>query len=128
MNQSDKIVGYYGIFFAIFFGVLSQVIVKWQVNSAGSLPADTASRAWFLVHMLLRPWILISIIATLGGGLSWMVAMTKFDISFAYPYMSLIYVIMMMAGVVLFNEPLNSYKISGTLIIIAGIIIISRGN
>jgi len=43
--------------------------------------------------MLFNPYIMLSIIFTLLSGLSWMIAMTKFDISYAYPYTSLGFVL-----------------------------------
>ncbi|MBT5398975.1 hypothetical protein HOL24_00375, partial [bacterium] len=35
--------------------------------------------------MLLNPYIIISLILTLLAGVTWMIAMTKFEISYAYP-------------------------------------------
>ena len=128
MQHSDKIVGYSGIFFTILFALISQIIVKWQINLAGEFPSDTSGRIWFLINMLIKPWIVISIIATLFSGLSWMVAMSKFDISYAYPYVSLVYLFMMIAGVVFFKESINNYKVAGTIVILVGVLIVSKGN
>jgi drug/metabolite transporter (DMT)-like permease len=128
MQHTDEIIGYIGIFFTVFLGATSQIIVKWQVNLAGDFPRDSFGQIAFLTGLLLNPWIIVSLFLTLFAGVSWMVAMSKFDISFAYPYVSLIYVFMMIAGVVLFGESLNPHKLLGTTVVVIGILIVSRGH
>ena len=56
-----------------------------------------------------------------------MLAMSKFELSYAYPFVSLNYVIVFIAGFFLFNESLTPAKIIGSLIVVAGIIIIAKG-
>ena len=56
-----------------------------------------------------------------------MLAMTKFEISYAYPFVSINYVLILGGSVLLFNEALNFPKISGNLLIILGIILLARG-
>ena len=75
------------IFLSIFFAVCSQLIIKWKM-SAFSFDGDTTiiDKFSFAFSMLLNPYIMLSIIFTLLSGLSWMIAMTKFDISYAYPF------------------------------------------
>ena len=53
--------------------------------------------------------------------------MTKFSLSFAYPFMSSAFVIVMFFSVFLFGETLNLYKLAGTGLIVAGIIVLSLG-
>jgi multidrug transporter EmrE-like cation transporter len=120
-------IGYIGVFLTIIFTVYSQLIIKWQVNSAGELPLDSFGKVKFLFFLLLNPWVISSIIATLGAGLSWMLAMSKFDLSYAYPFVSLVYVFMMVASVVFFNESLTTNKMIGVFFIMTGIIILTKG-
>ncbi|MCI5114371.1 MAG: hypothetical protein D3921_07255 [Candidatus Electrothrix sp. AW1] len=119
--------GYIGVFLTILFTVYSQTVIKWQVNNAGELPLDSFGKIQFLLTLLLNPWVISSIIATLCAGLSWMLAMSKFDLSYAYPFISLVYVFMMIASVVFFNESITTPKIIGVVFIMFGIIIISKG-
>ena len=59
--------------------------------------------------------------------LCWMAAMTKFDLSYAYPFMSLSFLLVLVLSVALFHEPLTISKVVGVGFIVAGIIIGSRG-
>ena len=117
------------IFLSILFAVLSQLIIKWKMSafSIGNIGSTIWEKFSFAFSMLFNPYIMISILFTLLSGLSWMIAMTKFDISYAYPYTALGYVFILFFSYLLFQEPLNLYKIAGTLLIITGIIISSRG-
>jgi multidrug transporter EmrE-like cation transporter len=56
-----------------------------------------------------------------------MIAMTKFDISYAYPFTFLGFISVMILSHFLFDEELNIYKIFGSIVIIMGLYIISKG-
>jgi multidrug transporter EmrE-like cation transporter len=109
------------------FSVYSQLIIRRQVGRAGALPEGAEGKALFILHLLLNPWVMTAIAATLLSGISWMLAMTKFEISYAYPWVSLNFALMLMFGVLLFGESLSLSKILGTLMIMGGIAIVARG-
>jgi multidrug transporter EmrE-like cation transporter len=80
----------------------------------------------FAFSMLFNPYIILSILLTLLSGLSWMIAMTKFDISYAYPFTTLGYVLILIFSALLFNENIDMYKLVGIFLIIFGIVITSK--
>lgn len=110
----------------VLFTVYSQLIMRWQVSQAGALPVDFMGKVQFVAQLFFNPWVLSSIFATLFAGISWMLAMTRFEISYAYPWVSLNFVLMLVFGVLLFDESFNSVKVLGTLLVIAGIVLIAR--
>ena len=116
------------IFLSIFFAVCSQLIIKWKMSVFSfDNNANIIDKFTFAFSMLFNPWIMLSIVFTLLSGLSWMIAMTKFDISYAYPFTILGFIAVMILSHFLFNENLNVYKIAGTFIIILGILVVSKG-
>jgi len=52
--------------------------------------------------------------------------MTQFELSFAYPFMSLAFVIVMVLSIMFFGEQLTWTKIAGTLIIVGGLFVLTR--
>ena len=114
------------IFFTVLFTVYSQLIMRWQVSRAGDLPVDFMGKVQFIAQLFLNPWVFSSILATLFAGISWMLVMSRFEISYAYPWVGLNFVLMLVFGVFLFNESFNFIKLLGTLLIIAGIVVIAR--
>ncbi len=110
----------------VVFTVYSQLVMRWQVAQAGALPADFSGKAYFVAQLFLNPWVLSSILATLFAGISWMLAMSRFEISYAYPWVGLNFVLMLVFGVLLFNEAFTVAKMAGTLLVIGGIILIAK--
>ena len=104
-----------------------QLIIKWRVSRAGSLPVDFAKKALFLTGLWLDPFVLTALFAAFLAGLSWMAAMTKLELSFAYPFISLSFVLVFVFSALLFHESITAPKVLGMVLIIAGIIVIGRG-
>lgn len=101
--------------------------MRWRVTEAGALPSDLAGKVHFVIALLLNPWVISGIVATFLSGVSWLLAMTKFEISYAYPFVSLNYILVMAAGFLLFQESLSVTKIAGSALIVLGIVVISKG-
>ena len=118
--------GYFYIFGTIFFTVYGQIVLKWRINGVGSLPEGLSGKIVFLAKLLFDPWIFSGFFAAFVASFFWMAAMTKFDISFAYPFMSSAFVLVFLLSVVLFQETVTWQKIIGLLLIVAGIIVTSR--
>ena len=115
------------IFLTVLFTVYSQLIMRWQVGSAGPLPEGLSEKAFFVGALLVKPWVLTAIVATFFAGVSWMLAMTRFEVSYAFPFVSLNYVAVLLASILLFHESFGAAKLVGTGLIIAGIFVIARG-
>jgi multidrug transporter EmrE-like cation transporter len=113
---------------AISFGVVSQLIIKWQMSVFSFNDYETWQDKFTLAFsMFFNPYIIISLTLTLLSGVTWMIAMTKFEISYAYPFTLLGLVLVTAFSVIFFGESVNNYKVSGIVIIILGIIVISKG-
>ena len=113
---------------SISFGVVSQLIIKWQMSAFSFNDYETWQDKFALAFsMLLNPYIIASLILTLLAGVTWMIVMTKFEISYAYPFTLLGLVLVTIFSVVFFGESVNTYKISGIALIILGISVISKG-
>lgn len=110
----------------IIFTVYSQLIMRWQISKVGPLPTEAIGKFYFVCHLFTNIWIISSILATLLAGISWMLAMTKFQISYAYPWISLNFLLMLFFGVWLFNETFTLHKFIATMFIVVGILLMAR--
>ena len=120
-------INHFYLLLAISFGVASQLIVKWKMTEFSFNDYTTMyDKFIFAFGMLLNPFIVLSLVLTLLAGVTWMIAMTKFDISYAYPFTTLGFVFVFIFSVILFGEPVNWHKITGLIFIILGLIISSR--
>jgi multidrug transporter EmrE-like cation transporter len=107
--------------------VYGQLVIKWQVAQAGALPAALPDRLWFLAKLLLNPWIASALAAALLAAVAWMAAMTKLDLSHAYPFMSLAFVLVLIGSGVFFGESITPLKIAGVALVMLGIAVGSQG-
>ncbi len=122
------ILNHFYLLLAISFGVVSQLIIKWKMSAFSFNDYETWQDKFALAFsMLLNPYIIISLILTLLAGVTWMIAMTKFEISYAYPFTLLGLVLVTIFSVIFFGENINTYKISGIALIVLGIVVISKG-
>ena len=118
--------GYFYIFGTIFFTVYGQLVLKWRINGVGSLPDGLNEKVLFLIKLLFDPWIFSGFLAAFIASFFWMAAMTKFDISYAYPFMSSAFVLVFLLSIILFHEPVTWQKVIGLVLIVAGIVVTSR--
>ncbi|WP_377701871.1 EamA family transporter [Pseudoduganella sp. UC29_71] len=107
--------------------VYGQIAIKMQVAQAGAMPAAGGDKLLFLIKLLLNPWIISAFAAAFMASISWMGAMTKFQLSHAYPFMSLNFVIVLLLGAWLFNEPLSMTRVIGVALICLGTVVASQG-
>ncbi|SEB16442.1 EamA-like transporter family protein [Thalassobacillus cyri] len=118
--------GYFYIFATILFTVYGQLILKWRIEKFGSLPLELKDKIVFLFQLLLDPLILSGFLSAFVASIFWMAAMTKFNISYAYPFMSLSFVLVFLLSVFLFGEPVTPQKVIGLSLIVLGIIVTSQ--
>lgn len=107
--------------------VYGQLVLKWQMLGVGQLPALFLDKLLFLLRLVANPWVLSGFVAAFLASLCWMAAMTRLEMSYAYPFMSLSFVLVVAAGAIFYGEPLTLAKLAGVLMVIAGLVVIARG-
>jgi drug/metabolite transporter (DMT)-like permease len=123
----SRLVSHIYIALTVLFTVYSQLILRWQVGNAGALPAPLTAKVMHILALLLNPWVISGLAATFIAGISWMMTLSQFQLSYAYPFVSLTYVLVMVGDAVFFSDALNSTRVLGTCVVLAGVIIIARG-
>lgn len=116
---------YIFIALTIMLTVYGQLILKWQVGVHGHL-LSAPLQPLNVLHLLLKPWVISAFAAAFGASLCWMAAISKMPISRAYPYMAINFFLVALFASVIFREQLDGYKIAGTLIIMLGVVVLSR--
>ena len=119
--------GYVYIFLTIVFTVYGQLILKQQVNTLASVPSGIDLLFFYLKFIATRPLVLSGFVSAFLASLAWMAAISKFELSYAYPFMSLNFVIVVIASLFIFGENLNFYKVAGLSVICLGVFIVSKG-
>lgn len=111
----------------LIFTVYGQIILKWRLSSLKIiLPEGLIQKLVVLFKLIFDPFLFSGFLSALIASLFWMVAMTKFEITTAYPFMSLAPVLVFIIGVMLLGETFSIGKVLGLLLIIIGTIVTVR--
>jgi multidrug transporter EmrE-like cation transporter len=122
-----RLTDYIYIAATIAFTVYGQLVLKWRVGFHGHLPAEFADKLRYVFGVLIDPWIVSGLAAAFLASLTWIAAMTKFQLSHAYPFMSLNFVVVLVLSAWLLNEPITLAKVFGVAMIVIGTVAIARG-
>ncbi len=109
----------------IIFTVYGQLIIKHRLASHPPLPGDFSEKMIAVIKLLFDPFIASGLFAAFIAALLWIVALSKFELSFAYPMMSFSFVLVSIFSFLLFNEVMSVYKILGLILIMSGIFILN---
>lgn len=78
-------------------------------------------------------WTLVTnpfVVAGLGmyglGAVMWLFVLARLEVSLAYPFVGLGFIMTMLFGALILGEQLNAWRIAGTLLVVAGVVIIAR--
>lgn len=126
MKERFDVAGHTYILLTLLFTVYGQLVLKWQMGQASAMPDKGLDKLLFLLQQFFNPWIMSGFLSAFLASLAWMAAMTRFELNYAYPFMSLAFIIVMFFSVLFLNESLTPQAILGTVMVVAGLIVISR--
>ncbi len=113
------------ILIAVFLAVVAQICVKMGLNVLGTI--DFASGI-FLAYLkiFLTPLVLLGCFIYALSSFLWIYSLSKVDLSFAYPFLALSYVLIIIASWLFLGEKIPFLRWVGLFVICSGVIIISR--
>jgi undecaprenyl phosphate-alpha-L-ara4N flippase subunit ArnF len=109
----------------ILFTVCGQIILKWRIKKTGwaITGSDFLEKIKCYCELLFDQFVLFSLVSAFMAFVFWTMAMTKFEITIAYPFMSLAPAIVFIFGIFILNETFTVGKIIGLVLIILGTIV-----
>jgi multidrug transporter EmrE-like cation transporter len=118
--------GWIYVLLTISFTTAGQLLFKWQLSQAGSMPSQPGAIIVFLVQQVFSIRIILGFGAAFVAGLSWMAALTKFQLNLIYPFMSLSFPLTMVLSAYFLGEDLGWSKVVGMAVILIGLFILTR--
>ena len=111
---------------AILFAVVSQLLFKSGIGSIGQVTLTRNTLPAEIWKLATSPQIVVGMALYSVGFLAWLGAMSRFGLSYVYPFTSMNYVLVLLFSWIVFNEPLSLMRWLGVAVIISGIFIASR--
>jgi len=124
----DSIIKYFYIPGTIFFTVYGQMILKWRITKLNwsMIDGGLGERIVHYLKLLFDPFAFSGFMSAFAASVCWTMAMSKFEITTAYPFMSISPAIVFILGMFILNETFTIGKVIGLVFIILGTIITVR--
>ena len=114
------------ILISVLAGAVGQILLKKGMTNTGEVTLSANGIPGVLWRIATNPYVIIGLMIYVCGTVFWLAALSRVDLSYAYPFASLSYVVMLAASWLLFHENITPVRLAGTLIVALGVLVISR--
>lgn len=109
---------------SILLAVAGQLLMKKGMTDFGAFPATQLLAR--IIPMFLNPWVFFGFACFGLSSIFWLVVLSRMELSFVYPMVSVAYVLVALASLVFFKESVSLVRWAGIGVIIFGVFLISR--
>jgi multidrug transporter EmrE-like cation transporter len=114
------------ILFTVSTNALAQILLKRGMRAVGEFAFDADGIATALWRIVLQPFVIAGMFTFVVSMASHLFVLSRVDLSFAYPFLSLAYVMVAIYSYFVFGEDVNAYRASGIALICVGTALIAR--
>ena len=114
------------ILVCVILGVCGQLLLKHGMSSNPDRVDQVREIVPRIVAAFLNPVVLLGFLAYFLSAALWLIVLTRNDLSYAYPMLSMGYIGVLVFSRIFFEEAVTPTRIVGTLVICLGVILISR--
>ena len=121
----NKLLSFLPIFFVILCTVTSQLILKWRVDNLIKKSTDPSSQLQIILKNIFDPYIVFCFSLAFVAAISWIYTLTRFNLSSAYPFMALNFLLVIFLSSSFLGETLSTRNILAALLIIIGVALLA---
>jgi drug/metabolite transporter (DMT)-like permease len=114
------------ILFTVFTNAAAQLMLKHGMMSLGQITFSSGTFLQKLFQIVFNPWVFSGLSTFVISMASHLYVLSKVDLSYAYPFLSLAYVVVAVLAWLLFKEDLGGLKIAGIAFICIGTVLIAQ--
>ncbi|MBP0614279.1 EamA family transporter [Jiella mangrovi] len=114
------------ILFTVLTNAAAQVMLKYGMMQLGALSFAGVNPILKILQIVFSPWVFLGLCTFVISMASHLFVLSKVDLSFAYPFLSLAYVVVAIFAYFLFKEEVNAMRIIGIALICGGTIFIAQ--
>jgi multidrug transporter EmrE-like cation transporter len=113
------------ILFTVLTNAAAQIMLKKGMLGLGPVTLE-AGLIQTVFRIVFNPWVFLGLATFVVSMASHLVVLSRVDLSFAYPFLSLAYVVVAVYAYFVFKEDVNALRVAGIGLICLGTILISR--
>lgn len=115
------------ILLSVTTGVAGQTVIKLGVSRPGS--SEAAEGFLSLITMIVTsPLVLLGLGLYGAGALAWIAVLARIDLSLAYPFLALNFVLVALVSKFVLGETIPLLRWAGILVICVGILLVARSS
>lgn len=114
------------ILFTVMTNAAAQILLKYGMISLGPISFSTDTLIQRIFQIIFNPWVFAGLTVFVISMASHLYVLSKVDLSFAYPFLSLAYVAVAVFAWLLFKEDLGPLKLAGIAFICVGTVLIAQ--
>jgi len=116
------------ILVSISIAVGGQILLKMGMNKIGAVSINSiGSLGSLFISALKNPLVITGLFCYVISAAIWIIVLSAVDLSFAYPFLGLTYVLILLVSKFILKEDVNPIRWIGAAVITAGVVLISRG-
>ena len=121
MSENIKAIPF--IVLAVSLGVVGQVLMKYGMNCHRDNPPQGACGVFHkdFRYIITNGWVLGGFACYGVSTVIWLYVLTRADLSFAYPFIAISYVAVILIGPRVFKEVIDGWKVLAIVLIILGV-------
>ena len=125
MLRRDEMV-YLLVFISVAAMTAAQLLLKKGLLSIGEFPACLNDIIPFFLKAYTNIHVIFAVLLTIVTAMVWVLAVSKAQLSFLYPFMALSYVLVALFSLLLFKEDVGVLRWLGITVICAGVFLVAR--
>ena len=114
------------ILFTVLTNAAAQLMLKQGMLSLGPLELAGENIIVKVFQVVFHPWVFAGLVTFVISMASHLYVLSKVELSFAYPFLSLAYVAVAVFAYLVFKEDLNAWRIAGIAFICVGTVLIAQ--
>lgn len=107
------------------FNSIGALIIKYYVNQMGAIKVDGLTSYFF--RLFTTPTVMFGIVCIFLSAFAWIIALSRMELSIAYPAgVGLNFILVLAGSFLFFGENINTYKICGVLLILISLYLLHK--
>jgi drug/metabolite transporter (DMT)-like permease len=106
--------------------VAGQILLKRGLATMPMLQLTPAALPTTMIGLALNPLVILGLAVTVSGTFFWLILLSRVDLSYAYPFASLNYVLVLAASWLILGEQISSVRLLGVASICLGVCLVMR--
>tara|TARA_Y100001958_G_C21234583_1_gene560751 strand:- start:1156 stop:1524 length:369 start_codon:yes stop_codon:yes gene_type:complete len=113
------------IILIILLTVTSQLTLKWRIDNLIKKSDDVSDQIQLIFKNIFDPYIILCFTLAFIAAVSWIFTLTRFNLSSAYPYMALNFLLVIILSSIFLGEVLSTRNIVAAILIVIGVALLT---